>query len=224
MDKTRILLVEDHKIVREGTRQLLELADDFMVVGEGADGVEALELVESLLPDIVIMDVRMPRLNGIEATRLIKQRFPDVYVLILSAYEDDCYVFPLLEAGASGYILKTASGNELEIAIRTIMRGETALNPQVAHKLVQRVNRKQLYRNDDMSEGLTEREMDVLRAVAAGKSNKEIAAFLGISPGTVQVHMRNIFGKMRVSGRTEAVTMALTQGWITLDESHERTR
>ncbi len=215
----RIVLVDDHQIVREGTHQLLAQVRDFQVVGEAADGFEAISMVQALMPDVVVMDVRLPNMNGIEATREIKNRFPGVQVLILSAHEDDCYVFPLLEAGASGYLLKTASGSELESAIRAVKKGETALYPSIAHKVVHRMNRKQLYRSDEMCEGLTERELDVLRAVAQGKSNKEIAGTLAISPGTVQVHLRNIFGKMGVNGRTEAVTMAISQGWINIDET-----
>lgn len=222
MESIKIVLVEDHKIVREGTRQLLELVDDFSVIGEAADGLEALELVERLHPEVVVMDIRLPRLNGIEAARQIKQAHPDTEILILSAYEDDCYIFPLLEAGANGYLLKTASGVELEMAIRAVRRGETALDPHVAHKVVSRLKRKQLYRTVEMCEGLTERELDVLRGVMHGKSNKEIGRMLSISAGTVQVHLRNIFGKMNVSGRTEAVTMAISQGWLVPQEGgHE---
>jgi NarL family two-component system response regulator LiaR len=216
----RVLLVEDHKIVREGTHQLLDEVADFEVVGEAMDGIEALEQTDRLRPDVIVMDVRLPRLNGIEATREIKKRYPEIQILILSAYEDDCYVFPLLEAGASGYLLKTASGHELELAIRTVQRGETALSPLVAHKVVRRMNRKQLYRSEEMCEGLTERELEVLRAVALGQSNKEIANTLSISNGTVQVHLRNIFSKMQVNGRTEAVTYAISQGWISVPGEH----
>lgn len=221
ISKTRIVLVEDHQIVREGTRQLLEQVPDFQVVGEASDGLEAVSMVERIQPDVVIMDIRLPNMNGIEATQVIKERFPDVEIIILSAYEDDCYIFPLLEKGASGYLLKTTSGKELEHAIRTVRLGETALDPHIAHKVVQRINRRQLYRSGEMQEGLTQREMDVLRAAAMGKSNKEIATQLSISAGTVQVHFRNIFEKLGVTSRTEAVTYAIGKGWISLD-GHER--
>lgn len=216
---TRIVLVEDHQIVREGTRQLLEQVPDFNVVGEAADGLEAIGLVERLQPDVVVMDIRLPHMNGIEATQIIKSRFPEVEIIILSAYEDDCYIFPLLENGASGYLLKTASGKELEHAIRTVRLGETALDPRIAHKVVQRINRRQLYRSNEMQEGLTQREMEVLRTAALGKSNKEIAIQLSISVGTVQVHFRNIFEKLGVTSRTEAVTNAISKGWISLNEN-----
>jgi Response regulator containing a CheY-like receiver domain and an HTH DNA-binding domain len=218
MDSIRILLVDDHKLVREGTHQLLDEVSDFSVIGEAADGLEALELIERLRPEVVVMDVRMPRLNGIEATHQIKEKYPETEILILSAYEDDCYVFPLLEAGANGYLLKTASGKELEQAIRTIQRGETALDTHIAHRVVQRMNRKQLYRSAGMCEGLTERELAVLKEAASGQSNKEIGKRLSISSGTVQVHLRNIYSKMGVSDRTEAVSFAMSQGWISMTE------
>ena len=212
-----ILLVEDHKIVREGTRQLLEQSPDMKVAGEAADGLEAIRLAEEIRPDIIIMDVRLPRLNGIEATRTITGRFPEIKVLILSAYEDDSYVFPLLEAGASGYLLKTTSGSELAEAIRQVISGETALSPRISTKLINRLGS----RNNQVTEGLTEREMSVLRAAAHGSPNKVIAKQLGISGQTVQVHLRNIFGKLGVNSRSEAVAHAIRHGWITLENSDE---
>jgi DNA-binding NarL/FixJ family response regulator len=215
-----VLLVEDHKILREGTRQLLEQYLDIKVIGEASDGLEAVNISSGLQPDVIVMDVRLPRLNGIEATRIITSRFPKIKVLILSAYADDNYVFPLLEAGASGYLLKTSSGAELAEAIRLVFAGETALSPRISAKIVQRLSGRQVYRKNNMPEGLTEREMDVLRATAQGYANKAIATKLGISVQTVQVHLRNIFGKMGVSSRSEAVACAIQYGWITL-ETHD---
>lgn len=209
-----ILLVEDHKIVREGTRQLLEQNVDFSVVGEAADGLEAVTLVETLTPDIIVMDVRLPNMNGIEATRIITSRHPAIKVIILSAYDDDSYIFPLFEAGASGYLLKNASGAELAEAIRSVRRGESALSPRIGAKIVQRIGNKE---EGHKAPGLlTQRELGVLRLAAQGLPNKGIAAELGISVQTVQVHLRNIFSKLQVGNRTEAIAHALQNGWISL--------
>ena len=218
MKAIKVLLVEDHEIVREGTRQLLERTGDLVVVGEAGNGDEVLSLAHSLRPDVVVMDVRMPRRGGLEATRQLKARHPHLRVLILSAYEDDQYVFPLLEAGADGYLLKTTNGKELARAIRAVVAGQTVLDPRIAGKVVNHLTAKrQDHKSAVVVESLTEREMEVLQAVATGRSNKEIAEMLVISTYTVQVHLRNIFGKLGVSSRTEAVTYALRRGWIKLD-------
>ena len=219
--RIKVLLAEDHKIVREGTRQLLEQSQDMEVVGEASDGMEAIQFAADLHPDVIVMDVRLPRLNGIEATRTITTRFPEIRVLILSAYDDDSYVFPLLEAGASGYLLKTASGAELAEAIRLVHAGQKALAPRITARIVNRLGGRGSYRSANMAEGLTEREMEVLRAAAHGQPNKAIASALRISPQTVQVHLRNIFAKLGVGSRSEAVAHAIRHGWITLEASDE---
>ncbi len=216
-----VLLVDDHKIVREGTRQLLALHKDIQVVGEASDGREAVKMASEIQPDVVVMDVRLPQLNGIEATQIITSRFQKIKVLILSAYDDDSYVFPLFEAGASGYLLKTSSGIDLAEAIRAINRGETALSPHIGAKLVKRLSGRQIYQKANMPEGLTIREMDVLRATAYGHANKAIANELGISVQTVQVHLRNIFSKLKVSSRSEAVACAIQYGWINLERKDD---
>lgn len=210
----RILLVDDHKIVREGTRQLLELSDDMVVVAETANGDDAVRACRELTPDVVVMDVHMPVMNGLEATRLIRSLHPDIKVVILTAHDDDRYIFPLLDSGAGGYLLKTASGDDLANAIRAVHRGEIVLDPQVRAKVRHRLS------NAAPAPGasVTERELEVLRAVARGKSNKEIGEALGITINTVQVHLRNIFGKLNVSDRTEAVAYAIRHRWIVLDE------
>ena len=216
----RILLVEDHQLVREGTRRILEQSADLQVVGEAADGDEALRLVDELLPDVILMDVRMPNLNGIKTTQAIKARYPTMRILALSAHEDDHYVFPLLEAGANGYLLKTASPTELIAAIRAVYAGSSAFDHQIAGKMVHRMAHGQLYRSEEMVEGLTGRQLEVLAAVAEGKTNREIGASLSISAQTVQVHLRNIFAKLGVSNRAEAVVYAIGQGWLNVESPH----
>lgn len=210
----RILLVDDHKIVREGTRQLLELSDDMVVVAETANGQDAVRLCRELTPDVVVMDVHMPVMNGLDATRIIRAQHPDIQVIILTAHDDDRYIFPLLDSGAGGYLMKTASGDDLANAIRAVHRGEVVLDSQISAKVRQRLSSTA----PAYSTGVTERELEVLRAVARGKSNKEIGEALGITTNTVQVHLRNIFSKLEVSDRTQAVAYAIRHRWIILDE------
>jgi len=216
-----VLLVEDHKIVREGTRQLLEQSTDMQVVGEAADGLEAVRLTADIQPDVIVMDVRLPHMSGIEATRAITTRFPKIKVLILSAYNIDSYVFQLLEAGASGYLLKTSSGAELAEAIRLVYSGQTALSSHISAKIINRLAGRKPYQTNNMQKGLTEREIDVLRSAAHGYANKVIASKLGISTQTVQVHLRNIYSKMDVSSRSEAIARAFQFGWITMEGNDE---
>ncbi len=211
----QILLVDDHKIVRQGTRQLLDQFDDLHVVAETATGEEALRLCGQMHPHVVVMDIHMPGMNGLEATRAIRSQFPDIQVVILSGYDDDHYVFPSLDAGAAGYVLKTASGEDLANAIRSASRGDIVLDRQISTKVRNRLTQSQ--RNNPSTEKLTERETDVLRAVAQGKTNKEIGELLNITTNTVQVHLRNIFGKLGVSDRTGAVAHAIRQHWISLE-------
>ncbi len=218
MTPIRVILADDHAVVREGTRQLLEREPDIEVVGEATDGSEAVRMVEHLRPKVVVMDVRMPGMGGVDATKAIKSRFPDVEVLVMTAYEDDEFVFTLLEAGASGYLLKTSPVKELVKAIREVAEGQSALDPSIARKVLRQFTdggpRK---KQEEFYEALTEREQEVLRLLAEGKTNKEIAEVLIISDRTVQTHLSNIFSKMGVSTRTEAVLESIRRGWLSVD-------
>ena len=219
METIRILIADDHAFVREGTRRILEQEPDLEVVAEAGDGEEAVKLACDLKPDVALLDVAMPRIDGIEATRRIKAQCPAVAVLVLSAYDDDQFIFGLLEAGAAGYLLKSVRGQEIVDAIRAVHAGESVLHPSVARKVLNRfagVSGKPRERKSlDL---LTEREMDVLKLVTKGLSNKDIADGLCLSVRTVQGHLANIFNKLRVSSRTEAVVHALKEGWVTLDD------
>ncbi|NLE09155.1 MAG: response regulator transcription factor [Dehalococcoidales bacterium] len=219
MDKIRILIADDHAIVREGTRRFLEQEDDLDVIAEAADGEEAVKLSVSLKPDVVIMDISMPNVDGIEATKRIKQQVPSVTVLILSAYDDDQFVFSLLEAGAAGYLLKSVRGNELIDAIRAVNAGESVLHPSIARKVLNRFTESNNGdpRKQKAAEVLTDREIEVLQLATQGSSNQEIADKLFLSLRTVQSHLNHIFNKLQVSSRTEAVVRALKEGWVTLD-------
>ncbi|MBB6097187.1 DNA-binding NarL/FixJ family response regulator [Deinobacterium chartae] len=211
----RILLVDDHPVVRKGTRDLLEMHPDFEVIGEASDGLEAVELSGRLQPNVILMDVSMPGLNGIEATKRIKAQQPGVAVLVLTSYDDDAYVFALLEAGAAGYLLKNAREDELTHAVRAVAGGESVLHPSVARKVLGRFAAAPNPQPSAQSEELlSPRELEVLRIAATGSTNKEIARDLEISPRTVQVHLANIFSKLGVGSRTEAVLYAIKRGWI----------
>jgi DNA-binding NarL/FixJ family response regulator len=194
------------------------------VVAEAADGAQAVSLVAEHRPDVAVLDVQMPGMGGIEATRQIKAHYPDVRVLILTAYDDDPYILALLQAGANGYMLKTADSADLVRALRAVHRGEPALDSAVAQKVMQHATRPQGSRGrpirgggEALVEALTEREIDVLRLAAKGLTNKAIGHRLGISDRTVQGHLANMYGKLGVSSRTEAVTLALKQGWIVVE-------
>ncbi|MCK4452003.1 MAG: response regulator transcription factor [Anaerolineae bacterium] len=212
-----VVLADDHAVVRKGIRQFLEEADDITVVAEASDGAEAVRMVEAHQPDVAVLDIRMPEVTGVEATRLIKERFPQVRVLVLTAYDDDPYVFALLQAGADGYVLKTASGDELVRAVRTVHQGGTALSPEIAAKVVRQATSHRPEGAADQVETLTTRELDVLRLAARGLTNRAIGHGLGISHRTVQGHLASIYGKLGVNSRTEAVTEALRRGWIVIE-------
>lgn len=205
-------------MLRQGIRELLERESDFQVVAEAGDGEEAVSQATKLKPDVILMDVGMPKLSGLEATKQIKSEHPEIVVLVLTIHDEDEYIMGLLEAGAAGYLIKSAYGEELIQAIRSVRSGEFVLHPVVMKKLLQRANNHRLkpIRLEGV-EQLTSRETEVLRFMATGMSNKEIAQQLGVGVRTIKGHLVNIFAKMRVGSRTEAVLSALKQGWISLE-------
>jgi DNA-binding NarL/FixJ family response regulator len=212
----RVVLADDHAVVRKGIREFLEESGDIQVVAEAGDGAQAIALVAEHRPDVAVLDIQMPGVTGVEATRRIKAEHPGVRVLILTAYDDEPYIFAILQAGASGYVLKTADSAHLVRAVRAVSRGESALDPAVTQKVVQQLTSGRPLGAQTNVEALTEREIAVLRLAAKGLTNKAIGQALSISDRTVQGHLANIYGKLNVSSRTEAVTEALKQGWIVI--------
>jgi DNA-binding NarL/FixJ family response regulator len=217
----RAVLADDHAVVRKGIREFLEEVGDVHVVAEATTGGEAVALTLEHRPDVTVLDIQMPEMSGVEAARQIKAQAPEVQVLVLTAYDDDPYIFAMLQAGASGYVLKNASSGELVRAVRAVAEGESALDPAVTAKVMAQLASGKPAGAQTAVEGLTERELDVLRLAARGHTNRSIGHELGISDRTVQGHLANIFGKLGVSTRTEAVLLALKQGWITLEEAVE---
>ena len=217
MAEIRVLLADDHVLVRQGIRQFLEDEADIEIIAEANDGAEAIRMIQEQQPDIAILDIHMPNVSGVEATRRIKEHFAKVRVLILTAYDDDPYVFALLQAGADGYVLKTASAEELVRAVRTVYKGQSALSPEIASKVVRQMASGKPAGAAEQVELLTERELDVLRLAAQGKTNRAIGGELDISHRTVQGHLASIYGKLGVNSRTEAVTEALRRGWIVIE-------
>ena len=219
VDKIRILLADDHILLRQGTAELLQRDGSIEVVGEANNGEEAVQLAKQLRPDVIIMDVRMPKLSGVEATRRIRTELPEVQVLVLTAYDDDQYIFSLLQAGASGYLLKTAPIGDLLTAIHQVCAGESALSPSIAKKVVAKFsggNQPGSTVTSDVDQ-LTAREIEILQYLARGSSNRDIAEALFISDRTVQAHLTNIFAKMQVTSRLEAVLKAIRLGWLALE-------
>lgn len=218
-DKITILLAEDHIIVREGTRELLQHQPDMEVVGEASDGEEAVTLAKQLKPNVIVMDIAMPKLNGIEATKQIKKFRPATAVLILTAYDTDQYIMALLEAGAAGYLLKNVRGNQLIDAIRAVYAGESVLQPSTTRRVIEQLKAKASGEEEIPSFlPLSDREMEVLRLSAKGVSNKGIADTLFLSNRTVQSHLSNIFKKLAVASRTEAVLFGLKRGWFSMED------
>jgi NarL family two-component system response regulator LiaR len=224
MGKIRIIIADDHIIVREGTCELLEQEEDMEVIAQAGDGEEAVRLVAELKPDIAILDIAMPVMDGIDATRRIRSDNPDTRVLILSAYDDDQFIVRLIEAGAAGYLLKNIHRRELISTIRAIFEGESVLHPSILRKVL--TNFTPLPgrpTGQDPSEKLSERELEVLKLIAYGVSNKQIADELHISTRTVQGRLSQIFTKMGVNSRTEALVRALNEGYVTLSDVRQET-
>ena len=209
-----VLLADDHAVVRAGIRQFLEHAPDIDVVAEADDGAMARALIEELRPDVAVLDIQMPESTGIEVTRWVRASQPEVGVLILTAYDDDPYVMAVLEAGANGYVLKTASPPAIIQAVRDVNEGKSALDPTIARKLMEQIASQ---KSAPEYERPTQREMEVLELTAQGYTNKAIGLQLGISDRTVQGHLAKIYGKLDVNSRTEAVMRAVALGWLDAD-------
>jgi NarL family two-component system response regulator YdfI len=209
----RILIADDHLVVREGLRTILEVAEDLVPVGEAADGAEAVRLVGELAPDVVLMDLRMPGVDGIEAIRQIKAGYPGVEIVILTTYDDDAYIVQGLRAGARGYLLKDTGRQVLFEAIRAAARGESLLPSAVVEKVVAHLAEPKPVE----AETLSKREREVLELLAQGAANKEIAAQLYIAERTVKAHVTSIFNKLGVNSRAEAVAVAMRSGLLSVE-------
>ena len=215
MAKIRVLVTDDHAIVRDGVCALLALTDDIEAVGEATNGREALEMVASISPDIALMDIVMPLMDGLEATRRLRKEFPETKVIVLTQYEDRDYVIPAIEAGASGFISKAAASSELTSAIRSVYRGDSFLSPSIARLLVDDYRQlASVGRSNDTTDQLTDREREVLKLLAEGHSTREIAQILVVSPKTVDRHKTNLMAKLDIHNRLDLFKYALRKGII----------
>jgi two-component system response regulator DegU len=231
----RILIADDHQLLREGVKRILNMENDFDVVGECGDGIQVVELCNTLRPDVVIMDINMPVENGVTATERLKEFFPEIKVIILSIHDDESYVFETLRKGAYGYLLKDMEAESLVNAIRSVVAGHAYIHPKVTGKLINQLRRMTAFEADSgtavaeeeiaetgvkyihqPNSPLTRREAEVLRLLAEGKSNKSIGEILFISEKTVKNHVSSILQKMSVDDRTQAVIIAIKNGWVTL--------
>jgi NarL family two-component system response regulator LiaR len=212
----RVLVVDDHVIVRQGIRALLAEYEDVEVVGEAGDGVEAVQAAESLKPDVILMDLIMPQMDGIEATRRISEQWPEARVLVVTTYNGDDLVFPAIKAGARGYVLKDAGASELVGAIRQVYRGEPSLHPDIARKLLNEIREPTPDR--PTPDALTAREVEVLRLLAEGLENQEIAERLIVAEVTVRSHISRILDKLHLANRVQATLYALREGLVDLEE------
>lgn len=218
-NKIRVLIVDDHQMVRQGLRTFLELQEDFQVVGEASDGLAAVEMVNQLTPDVVLMDLVMPRLDGIAATRQVKTLGVPTKIIALTSFTEDNKVFPAIQAGASSYLLKDVSPDDLADAIRAAHRGEVRLHPEIMRKLMDEVAHPSQPAGEieTIVEDLTSRELEVTRLVAQGRSNQDIAQELVISEKTVKTHVSNILGKLDLQDRTQLAIFAIKKGLVDLE-------
>jgi len=216
MSRTTIVLADDHPVVRQGLRSLLEAEPDFLVIGEGGDGLEAVQLVERLKPNVLVTDLLMPSLNGLEVTRQVCQRAPQARVVILSMYADEAYVLEALRNGAAGYVLKDASSADLVRAVREVAAGRRYLSAPLSERAIEEYTHKTQATPLDRYETLTTREREVLHLAAEGSSNTEIAARLGISPRTVETHRANLMRKLGLATHTDLIRYALQRGILPL--------
>ena len=210
----RVLLADDHAVVRAGIRQFLDQAQDIEVIAEADDGKSAQTLIEQQQPDVAVLDIQMPEASGIDVTRWVRSNYPEVGVLILTAYDDDPYVMAVLQAGANGYVLKTASPRDIIRAVRDVHAGNSALDASIMQKMMAQVSSAA---QSKPIEKLTERELEVLSLVAKGYTNKAIGVQLGISDRTVQGHLAHVFSKLQAGSRTEAVMKAVSLDWLPSD-------
>ena len=217
MNAIRVLLADDHRILREGIRALIEDQEDMVVVGESEDGLATVKKVAELLPDVVVMDIAMPLLNGLEATRQIHRDFPQVKVLILTMHENEEYIRQVLAAGALGYVLKDAAARDLLGAIRTVNQGEAVLSPAITRLVIEDYLRWGDIRQEDTTDGLTPREREVLQLIAEGYTNKEIAGIMNLSVKTVQSHRTNLMNKLDLHDRGELIKYAIQKKIIDIN-------
>ena len=214
-ETVRVMIVDDHAVVRQGLRLFLDLQDDITVVGEARDGADALRQVEALAPDVILMDLMMPRMDGIEAVRRIKASHPEMRIIVLTSFSDDQKLFAAIRAGATGFLLKDVSPQDLAAAVYAAQRGEAALSPGMATKLMQEFTAAAS--PAALDHALTEREFEVLALIAQGRSNKQISEGLTISEKTVKTHVSNILAKLHLEDRTQAAIYALKEGLVPFD-------
>jgi two-component system, NarL family, response regulator NreC len=218
MNKTRIVLADDHPVVRHGVRSLLQSDPELSVVGEASDGIETVQLVEKLQPEVLVVDLMIPRLNGLEITRQVRQRSPMTRIIILSMHANEPYVLEALKNGASGYVLKDSSGTDLIQAVRMVASGQRYLSPPLSERAVEAYMMKSQETSFDAYDGLTDREREVLQLAAEGLSNPDIASRLSISPRTVETHRANLMRKLGLKTQTDLIRYALKRGILPMEE------